>query len=119
MNLYQVAEEISRRLSAIFLRDNSGKRPVYGSIQKFQEDPNWSDYIQFHEYFHGDTGAGIGASHQTGWTGTIARTMQLFAQMSMEDSLNLGKTSSLKGTKKPVQPDKKQKSRKTEVGSQK
>jgi hypothetical protein len=107
MNLYQVAEEISRRLSAIFLRDNSGQRPVYGNIKKFQEDQNWRDYIQFHEYFHGDTGAGIGASHQTGWTGTIARTMQLFAQMSMEDSLNLGKTRSLKGKNKPVQPEKK------------
>jgi hypothetical protein len=97
MNLYQVAEEISRRLAAIFLRDKSGKRPVYGNIQMFQEDQNWRDYIQFHEYFHGDSGAGIGASHQTGWTGTIARTMQLFAQMSAEDSLKSGKASALKG----------------------
>jgi hypothetical protein len=110
MNLFQVGEEISRRLTAIFLRDKTGRRPVYSNIQKFQEDTCWSDYIQFHEYFHGDTGAGIGASHQTGWTGTIARTMKLFAQMSMEDSLYLGKTSALKGTKKPVQTDKKQKS---------
>jgi hypothetical protein len=115
MNLYQVAEEISRRLSAIFLRDKSGQRPVYGNIQKFQEDKNWRDYIQFHEYFHGDTGAGIGASHQTGWTGTIARTMQLFAQMSMEDSLNLGKTRSLKGKNEPVQPEKKLKNRNRKV----
>ena len=112
MNLYQVAEEISRRLSAIFLRDKSGKRPVYGNIQMFQEDQNWRDYIQFHEYFHGDSGAGIGASHQTGWTGTIARTMQLFAQMSAEDSLKSGKANALKGIRKPVQPDKKQISRK-------
>jgi hypothetical protein len=96
MNLYQVAEDLSRRLSAIFLKDKSGRRPVYGNIQKFQEDSHWSDYIQFHEYFHGDTGTGIGASHQTGWTGTIARTMQLFAQMSAEDSLRSGKTSALK-----------------------
>jgi len=115
MNLYQVAEEISRRLSAIFLRDKSGQRPVYGNIQKFQEDHNWKDYIQFHEYFHGDTGVGIGASHQTGWTGTIARTMQLFAQMSMEDSLNLGKTRSLKGKNEPVQPEKKIKNRNRKV----
>ncbi len=73
---YQVAEELSRRLSSIFLQDESGRRPVYADIGKFQEDPHWKDYILFHEYFHGDTGAGIGASHQTGWTGTIARTMQ-------------------------------------------
>ena len=91
MNLYHVAEEISNRLSAIFLRDKSGRRPVYGNIQKFQEDPLWKDYLLFHEYFHGDTGAGIGASHQTGWTGTIARTMQLFARMSAEDSLEQAK----------------------------
>ena len=89
MNLYQVAEELSRRLSSIFLQDESGRRPVYADIGKFQEDPHWKDYILFHEYFHGDTGAGIGASHQTGWTGTIARTMQMFAQMSMEDALKI------------------------------
>jgi len=87
MNLYQVAEEISNRLSAIFLRNDSGTRPVYGNLRKFQEDPYWRDYILFHEYFHGDTGAGLGASHQTGWTGIIARTMHLFAEMSMNDVL--------------------------------
>jgi hypothetical protein len=114
MNLYQVAEDISRRLSAIFLKDKSGRRPVYGSIQKFQEDPEWRDYIQFHEYFHGDTGAGIGASHQTGWTGTIARTMQLFAQMSAEDSLKSGKANALKNSRSKVEPEKKAKSRKKE-----
>jgi len=97
MNLYQVGEEISRRLSSIFLSDEAGRRPVYGEISKFQEDPHWRDYILFHEYFHGDTGAGIGASHQTGWTGTIARTMQLFAEMSAEDSLKSGKVNALKG----------------------
>jgi hypothetical protein len=91
LNLYQVAREISTRLTAIFLRDKSGYRPVYGNIQKFQEDPNWKDYILFYEYFHGETGAGIGASHQTGWTGTIARTMHMFAQMSMEDTLKFSK----------------------------
>ena len=103
MNLYQVAEEISRRLSSIFLKDKSGHRPVYGNIQKFQEDPLWKDYILFHEYFHGDTGAGIGASHQTGWTGTIARTMHMFAQMSMDDALKFSKAKALKGTREPVQ----------------
>ena len=102
MNLYQVAEEISARLSAIFLRDKSGHRPVYGNIQKFQEDPEWKDYILFHEYFHGDTGTGIGASHQTGWTGTIARTMQMFAQMTMEDALTFSKAKALKVKKEPV-----------------
>jgi hypothetical protein len=109
MNLYQVAQEISARLSAIFLRDESSQRPVYGNIQKFQEDPHWKDYILFHEYFHGDTGAGIGASHQTGWTGTIARTMQMFAQMSMEDALTFSKAKALKITREPVQTESKTK----------
>jgi hypothetical protein len=112
MNLYQVAEDISRRLSAIFLKDKSGRRPVYGSIQKFQEDPEWRDYIQFHEYFHGDTGAGIGASHQTGWTGTIARTMHLFAQMSAEDSLKSDKANAFKNSRSKVEPEKKGRSKK-------
>jgi hypothetical protein len=109
MNLYQVAKEISARLSAIFLRDESGRRPVYGNIQKFQEDPHWKDYILFHEYFHGDTGAGIGASHQTGWTGTIARTMQMFAQMSMEDALTFSKAKALRIIREPVQTGEKAK----------
>ena len=95
MNLYQVAEEISRRLSSIFLKDKSGHRPVYGNIHKFQNDPHWKDYILFHEYFHGDTGAGVGASHQTGWTGTIARTMHLFATMSMDDAVKFSKAGAL------------------------
>ena len=79
MNLYEVAEEITRRLSGIFLRDQDGRRPVNGGARKLQEDPHWRDYIQFYEYFHGDNGSGLGASHQTGWTGTIARAMHLFA----------------------------------------
>ena len=74
MTLFEVAKEIGRRLSSIFLRDANGKRPVYGGTKKFQEDPYWRDYILFYEYFHGDNGAGLGASHQTGWTGTIARS---------------------------------------------
>src|SRR5881296_1786930 len=65
MNLYQVAEELTRRLASIFLRDSKGRRPIYGGTRKFQEDPHWSDYLQFFEYFHGDNGAGLGASHQT------------------------------------------------------
>ena len=75
LNLWQVANEISRRLTQIFLAD-SGKRPLYGKIDKFQTDPHWRDLILFHEYFHGDNGAGIGASHQTGWTGLVAKLIQ-------------------------------------------
>ena len=91
MNLYQVAQELTRRLSSIFLRNAEGKRPVYGATQKFQEDPHWRDLILFYEYFHGDNGAGLGASHQTGWTGTIARAMHLFATVSAEQVLSTGK----------------------------
>ena len=84
MNLFQVAEELARRLTAIFVRDAQGRRPVYGGTRKFQEDPHWRDYLSFHEYFHGDNGAGLGASHQTGWTGVIARLMQVFATPEIE-----------------------------------
>jgi Mannosylglycerate hydrolase MGH1-like glycoside hydrolase domain len=91
MTLYQVAEEITNRLASIFLRDKDGRRPVYGGTQKFQEDPHWRDYILFYEYFHGDNGAGLGASHQTGWTGTIARVMHLFATTTPEQVLEIGK----------------------------
>jgi hypothetical protein len=91
MNLYQVAEELSRRLNNIFLKDKDGRRPVYGGTRKFQEDPQWRDYLSFFEYFHGDNGAGLGASHQTGWTGTIARGMHLFATTTPEQVLALGK----------------------------
>jgi hypothetical protein len=82
MNLYEVSEEISNRVQRIFLRDENGRRPVFGGASKFQEDPHWRDYILFYEYFHGDNGAGLGASHQTGWTGIIARTIQLFAYLN-------------------------------------
>jgi Glycosyl hydrolase family 63 C-terminal domain len=91
MNLYQVAEELSRRLNNIFLKDQDGRRPVYGGTRKFQEDPQWRDYLSFFEYFHGDNGAGLGASHQTGWTGIIARGMHLFATTTPEQVLALGK----------------------------
>ena len=76
MDLGQVAAEISRRLSHIFLRGADGRRPVFGGSEKFQSDPNWRDMILFYEYFHGDNGAGIGASHQTGWTGLVAKLLQ-------------------------------------------
>ena len=76
LTLWEVAAELSRRLSSIFIRNDDGRRPVFGDIDKFQEDQHWRDLILFHEYFHGDTGAGIGASHQTGWTGLVAKLMQ-------------------------------------------
>ena len=76
LNLWEVAAELSRRLARIFLRGRDGRRPVYGGTEKFQRDPHWRDLILFHEYFHGDTGAGIGASHQTGWTGLVAKLLQ-------------------------------------------
>jgi hypothetical protein len=91
MTMFEVAKELARRLSSIFLRDASGKRPVYGGSKKFQEDPHWRDYILFYEYFHGDNGAGLGASHQTGWTGTIARVLDLFARIDAADALKVSK----------------------------
>jgi hypothetical protein len=87
MTLFEVAKEISRRLANIFLRDASGKRPVYGGSAKFQDDPHWRDLILFFEYFHGDIGAGIGANHQTGWTGLVAVLLDLFGRMTPADAL--------------------------------
>jgi hypothetical protein len=74
--LWQAAAEISRRLTKIFLQSSDGTRPVYGGLEKFQQDPHWRDLIYFHEYFHGDNGAGIGASHQTGWTGLVSKLIE-------------------------------------------
>jgi hypothetical protein len=91
MNLFQVAEELARRLANIFLRDGQGRRPVYGGTRKFQEDPHWRDCLLFYEYFHGDNGAGLGASHQTGWTGAIARLLHLFGTITPEIMLERGK----------------------------
>ena len=76
LNLWQVAAEISRRLTRIFLRGRAGRRAVYGGTEKFQRDPHWRDLVLFYEYFHGDDGSGIGASHQTGWTGLVAKLLQ-------------------------------------------
>jgi hypothetical protein len=101
MTLYQVAEEISRRLANIFLKDKNGRRPVYGGTRKFQEDPHWSDLILFYEYFHGDNGAGLGASHQTGWTGIIARTIHLFATTTAQQALELGAKAAVIEVQKP------------------
>jgi hypothetical protein len=98
MNLFEVAKEISDRLTRIFLRDEQGRRPVYGGIEKFQSDPHWRDYILFHEYFHGDNGAGLGASHQTGWTGVVAKLIQLFGSLDAKRALEGGKQAAfLKG----------------------
>jgi hypothetical protein len=91
MNLYQVAEEIGRRLSNIFLKDPAGRRAVFGGSKQFQEDPHWRDYVLFYEYFHGDNGAGLGASHQTGWTGIVARIMHLFATLTPQTALADGR----------------------------
>ena len=87
MTLYEVAHEITRRLSSIFSRDENGKRPVYGGTKKFQDDPYWRDLVLFYEYFHGDNGAGLGASHQTGWTGCIAALQDFFARITAADVL--------------------------------
>ena len=91
LTLFEVAKELGHRLSSIFLRDASGRRPVYGGTKKFQDDPHWRDYILFYEYFHGDNGAGLGASHQTGWTGIIARSLDTFARMNPADVLETNK----------------------------
>ena len=90
MTLYEVAHEIARRLGAIFLLDENSRRPVFGGAGKFQDDPNWRDNLLFYEYFHGDNGAGLGAGHQTGWTGVIARVLHLFATTSAEEIADRG-----------------------------
>ena len=105
LNLYQVAEEIGRRLGSIFMRDGDGRRPVYGGARKFQEDPHWRDCLLFYEYFHGDNGAGLGASHQTGWTGIIARIMHLFATSTAEQALELGKAAAVHEIGRSGKPD--------------
>jgi hypothetical protein len=89
LTLYEVAQEITERLSRIFLLDDQGRRPVYGQAPKFSDDPRWRDHLLFYEYFHGDNGAGIGASHQTGWTGLIASLLHYFSTVSAAEALNL------------------------------
>jgi hypothetical protein len=91
MTLFEVANEIQSRLAGVFLRDGSGRRPVYGGTRKFQEDPYWRDLILFYEYFHGDNGAGIGASHQTGWTGLIAFLVDFFGRFDAKTILAIGR----------------------------
>jgi len=103
MNLFEVAKDIANRLSRIFLRDEQGKRPVYGGNEKFQSDPHWRDHVLFYEYFHGDNGAGLGASHQTGWTGCVAQLIQLFGLLDPQRLLEGGKRSAFrKGEALPI-----------------
>ena len=92
MNLFEVSREIANRLTRIFLRDKSGRRPVNGGTEKFQTDPHWKDYVLFYEYFHGDNGAGLGASHQTGWTGLVAKLIELFGRLDERQFLDAGKS---------------------------
>jgi len=87
MTLFEIAQEIVRRLTGTFLRDANGQRPVYGGSRKFQDDPHWRDMILFYEYFHGDNGAGLGASHQTGWTGLVAPLLDLFERVDAKTLL--------------------------------
>jgi len=105
MTLYQVAEDLADRLGSIFLRNENGQRPVYGGTEKFQNDPHWRDLILFYEYFHGDNGAGLGASHQTGWTGIVARMMHLFATTTPEQVKEVGKLSAVVEVERAVNPE--------------
>jgi len=108
MNLFEVAREIANRLIGIFLRDEQGRRPVYGGTEKFQSDPHWRDCLLFYEYFHGDNGAGLGASHQTGWTGGVGRMIELFGQLEAQSFLADGKAGaflrSVQATSTPSSP---------------
>ena len=91
MNLFGVAKEIADRLTRIFLRDERGRRPAYGGTERFQSDPHWRDHLLFYEYFHGDNGAGLGANHQTGWTGLVGTVIQLFGALDPQRTLEVGK----------------------------
>lgn len=91
MNLFEISKEISSRLINIFLPDEQGRRPVFGGNEKFHHDPKWKDYLLFYEYFHGDNGAGIGASHQTGWTGVISTLIKLYGSLDPHQLLSAGK----------------------------
>jgi hypothetical protein len=101
MNLFEVSKEIAKRLTRIFLRDEHGRRPVYGGTDKFQNDPHWRENILFYEYFHGDNGAGLGASHQTGWTGLVAKIIQLYGILDPNLALQVG-TQAAYDTKKQL-----------------
>ncbi len=100
MTLFEVAGQIGQRICGIFLQDSKGQRPVYGTEQKFQKDPYWKDHILFYEYFHGDTGAGIGASHQTGWTGLAGLLLKIVATIKPSELLQEGKSAFFKNLAK-------------------
>ena len=87
MTLFEASKELSRRLASAFLRNADGQRPIYGGTTKFQDDPHWRDLILFHEYFHGDNGAGLGASHQTGWTGLVAPLLDIYGRVDAKTLL--------------------------------
>ena len=95
MNLFEVANEVTNRLTRIFLCDETGRRPVFGGAERFQRDPYWRDNLLFYEYFHGDNGAGIGASHQTGWTGVIAGLIEIFGKLDAKAFLQGGRAAAL------------------------
>ena len=99
MNLFEVTKEIADRLTRIILRNEQGQRPVYGGTKKFQSDPHWRDHLLFYEYFHGDNGAGLGASHQTGWTGLVAALIQLYGLLDGKKALKQGKKATFKEVK--------------------
>jgi Mannosylglycerate hydrolase MGH1-like glycoside hydrolase domain len=96
MNLFEISKEIADRLSRIFLRNEQNRRPVYGGTEKFQSDPHWRDHLLFYEYFHGDNGAGLGASHQTGWTGIVAKSIQLYGLLDAKRAVEGGKQAGFK-----------------------
>jgi hypothetical protein len=95
ISLFAVAQEISARLQRIFERDQNGRRPVFGGTEKFQQDPHWRDHVPFYEYFHGDNGAGLGASHQTGWTALVATLAHVFGTVDARAALAFDKKSAL------------------------
>jgi hypothetical protein len=99
MNLFEVAHEVANRLARIFLRDESGRRPVYGGTENFQRDPYWRDHLLFYEYFHGDNCAGIGASHQTGWTGIVGGLIEYFGRLDPKAILRGAHTTAFPGEK--------------------
>jgi hypothetical protein len=101
MNLFEVSREISSRLCGTFLRNKEGRRPVYGATEVFQKDPNWRDLILFYEYFHGDNGAGLGASHQTGWTGLVAALIDLYGRVDAKSLVAEGKKAVFKKSSNP------------------
>jgi hypothetical protein len=90
MNLYEIAEQLAQRLASIFTHNDKDRRPVFGSQKTFQDDPNWKDYLLFYEYYHGDNGAGIGASHQTGWSGLVVNLLHFFASNTQDHRLEIG-----------------------------